>query len=132
MRYCFKNSTAALYERAITAMPQGTVNEASGWVLPPSAVTQAARARSSSTIGAVLTSKDGGRHANPSRKVSRRVASPACIAGVRVSRPNFRAPCRRRKLLRSRTIFVSVGYWYQTLPTARFPTLPDRDNLEII
>ena len=78
-------------------------------VLPPSTVTQAAR--SSSTIGAVgsrlgtahviapmLTNKDGGRHTNTSRKVSRRVASPACIAGVRVSRPNFRAPCGRTKL----------------------------------
>jgi len=53
-------------------------------VLPPSTVTQAAR--SSSTIGAVgsrlgtahviapmLTNKDGGRHTNTSRKVSRRV-----------------------------------------------------------
>ena len=28
-----------------------------------------------------------------SRKVSRRVVRPACIAGVRISRPNFRAPC---------------------------------------
>ncbi len=78
-------------------------------VLPPSTVTQAAR--SSSTIGVVgsrlgtahviapmLTNKDGGRHTNTSRKVSRRVASPACIAGVRVSRPNFRALCRRTKL----------------------------------
>ena len=73
-------------------------------VLPPSTVTQAAR--SSSTIGAVgsrlgtahviarmLTNEDDGRHTNTSRKVSRRVANPACIAGVRVSRPNFRAPC---------------------------------------
>jgi hypothetical protein len=25
-----------------------------------------------------------------------------------------------------------VAYWYQTLPTARFPALPDRDYLEII
>ena len=33
-----------------------------------------------------------------SRRVSRRVASPACIAGVRVSRPNFSAPCGRTKL----------------------------------
>ena len=33
-----------------------------------------------------------------SRSVSRRVASPACIAGVRVSRPNFSAPCGRTKL----------------------------------
>ncbi len=29
-----------------------------------------------------------------SRKVSRRVVRPACIAGVRISRPNFRAPVR--------------------------------------
>jgi D-arabinan exo alpha-(1,3)/(1,5)-arabinofuranosidase (non-reducing end) len=27
---------------------------------------------------------------------------------------------------------ASVAYWYQTLPTARFPQLPDRDYLEII
>ncbi|NLX23275.1 MAG: DUF2961 domain-containing protein [Phycisphaerae bacterium] len=27
---------------------------------------------------------------------------------------------------------ASVAYWYQTLPTARFPSLPDRDALEII
>ena len=33
-----------------------------------------------------------------SRRVSRRVASPACIAGVRVSRPNFSAPWGRTKL----------------------------------
>ena len=33
-----------------------------------------------------------------SRRVSRRVASPACIAGVRVSCPNFNAPCGRTKL----------------------------------
>ena len=33
-----------------------------------------------------------------SRRVSRRVASPACIAGVRISRPNFSAPCGRTKL----------------------------------
>ena len=33
-----------------------------------------------------------------SRKVSRRVVRPACIAGVRISRPNFRAPCDRTKL----------------------------------
>ena len=78
-------------------------------VLPPSTVTQAAR--SSSTIGVVgsrlgtahviapmLTNKDGGRHTNTSRKVSRRVASPACIAGVRVSRPNFNALWGRTKL----------------------------------
>jgi D-arabinan exo alpha-(1,3)/(1,5)-arabinofuranosidase (non-reducing end) len=27
---------------------------------------------------------------------------------------------------------ASVAYWYQTLPTPAFPTLPDRDSLEII
>ena len=30
--------------------------------------------------------------------ISRRVVSPACIAGVRISRPNFRGPCGRMKL----------------------------------
>ena len=38
------------------------------------------------------------RDSKMSRKVSRREASPACIAGVRVSRPNFSAPCGRTKL----------------------------------
>ena len=27
---------------------------------------------------------------------------------------------------------ASVAYWYQTLPTAPFSVLPDRDGLEII
>jgi len=27
---------------------------------------------------------------------------------------------------------ASVAYWYQTLPTAKFPELPDRDYLEVI
>ncbi len=27
---------------------------------------------------------------------------------------------------------ASVAYWYQTLPTAPFPALPDRDSLEIV
>ena len=27
---------------------------------------------------------------------------------------------------------ASVAYWYQTLPTVKFPALPDRDYLEII
>ena len=27
---------------------------------------------------------------------------------------------------------ASVAYWYQTLPTASFPELPDKDYLEII
>ncbi len=28
--------------------------------------------------------------------------------------------------------FASVAYWYQTLPTAAFPTLPTRDELEVL
>ncbi len=39
----------------------------------------------------IVTHTDGREHTNTSRKVSPRRASPACIAGVRVSRPNFRA-----------------------------------------
>jgi hypothetical protein len=31
----------------------------------------------------------------------------------------------------SRDDFASVAYWYQRLPTARFPVFPDRDALEI-
>ena len=27
---------------------------------------------------------------------------------------------------------ASVAYWYQTLPTAKFPELPDRDRLEVV
>jgi hypothetical protein len=27
---------------------------------------------------------------------------------------------------------ASVAFWYQTLPTAKFPSLPERDYLEII
>ena len=27
---------------------------------------------------------------------------------------------------------ASVAFWYQTLPTAPFPQLPDRDYLEVI
>src|SRR4030095_8158531 len=27
---------------------------------------------------------------------------------------------------------ASVAYWYQTLPGTKFPTLPDKDNLEVI
>ena len=80
-------------------------------VLPPSTVTQAAR--SSSSTGAIgdrlgtahvivlmltSTNKGGGWHTNTSRNVRRRVASPACIAGVRTSRPNLNAPCGRMKL----------------------------------
>ena len=27
---------------------------------------------------------------------------------------------------------ASVAFWYQTLPTVKFPVLPDRDYLEVI
>jgi hypothetical protein len=27
---------------------------------------------------------------------------------------------------------ASVAYWYQALPTPRFPALPDKDELEVI
>ena len=37
-------------------------------------------------------------HTKTSLSVSRRVVSPACIAGVRVSLPNFSARCGRTKL----------------------------------
>ena len=37
-------------------------------------------------------------HTKISLSVTRRVASPACIAGVRISRPNFRAPWGLAKL----------------------------------
>ena len=49
-------------------------------------------------VTSIFINKDAGLHANTSLSVSRRVASPACIAGVRVSRPNFRALCGRTKL----------------------------------
>ena len=28
--------------------------------------------------------------------------------------------------------YLSVAYWYQMLPTAPFPQLPDKDYLEIV
>jgi hypothetical protein len=41
--------------------------------------------------------------------------------------------CRRdRRYLPLQDDIASVAYWYQTLPTAPFPNLPDRDNLEVI
>ncbi len=49
-------------------------------------------------ITSIAINKDVVAHTNTSRNVSRRVVSPACIAGVRISRPNFRAPCGRMKL----------------------------------
>ena len=37
-----------------------------------------------------------------------------------------------RRYLPLQDDIASVAYWYQTLPTAPFPSLPDRDYLEII
>ena len=37
-----------------------------------------------------------------------------------------------RRYLPLQDDIASVAYWYQTLPAARFPTLPDRDMLEVI
>jgi len=37
-----------------------------------------------------------------------------------------------RRYLPLQDDIASVAYWYQTLPTAPFPALPDRDSLEVI
>jgi hypothetical protein len=37
-----------------------------------------------------------------------------------------------RRYLPLQDDIASVAYWYQTLPTAPFPALPDRDGLEVI
>ncbi|MBB29882.1 MAG: hypothetical protein CME25_13385 [Gemmatimonadetes bacterium] len=37
-----------------------------------------------------------------------------------------------RRYLPLQDDIASVAYWYQTLPTAPFPKLPDRDSLEVI
>ena len=37
-----------------------------------------------------------------------------------------------RRYLPLQDDIASVAYWYQTLPTNRFPELPDRDSLEIV
>ncbi|HZC16705.1 MAG TPA: hypothetical protein VE309_08080 [Caulobacteraceae bacterium] len=37
-----------------------------------------------------------------------------------------------RRYLPLRDDIASVTYWRQTLPTAPFPALPDRDYLEVI
>jgi hypothetical protein len=38
----------------------------------------------------------------------------------------------KRRFLPGQHDMNSVAYWYQTLPTAPFPELPDRDYLEIV
>ena len=37
-----------------------------------------------------------------------------------------------RRYLPLQDDIASVAFWYQTLPTAPFPALPDRDGLEVI
>ena len=39
---------------------------------------------------------------------------------------------KERRYLPLQDDIASVAYWYQTLPTAAFPPLPDRDALEVI
>ena len=60
---------------------------------------------------------------------------------IRFESGSARSPSRRSAGGRRRTSarylplqddIASVAYWYQTLPTAPFPPLPDRDYLEII
>jgi len=41
-------------------------------------------------------------------------------------------PGDNRRYLPLQDDIASVAFWYQTLPTAPFPELPDRDYLEII
>ncbi len=70
-------------------------------MLPLSSVAQAARGISKTVAVGVLrgsamviivTNKDGREHTNTSRKVSRRLASPACIAGSPRLAPEFQSP----------------------------------------
>ena len=41
-------------------------------------------------------------------------------------------PRKQRTYLPLQDDIASVAFWYQTLPTAPFPALPDRDYLEVI
>lgn len=44
----------------------------------------------------------------------------------------WRTEKQDRRYLPLQDDIASVAYWYQTLPTVRFPTFPDRDYVEII
>jgi hypothetical protein len=44
----------------------------------------------------------------------------------------WRTEKKDRRYLPLQDDIASVAFWYQTLPTAPFPTLPDRDYLEIV
>ena len=78
------------------------------------------------------------------RHLSSRSSASACTAGTSWTRSASSATCgsrsRRsagaprsdRRYLPLQDDIASVAYWYQTLPTAPFPALPDRDYLEVI
>jgi hypothetical protein len=57
-----------------------------------------ARAGVPITSYSIKIDKDVGMHTKTSLSVIRRVASPACMVGVRISSPNFRARCGQTKL----------------------------------
>ena len=81
------------------------------------------------------------RCSGPTAHTNRRRGS-ACIAGTSWTRSAFRTTLRvtiqalgwrrDRRYLPLQDDIASVAYWYQTLPTAPFPALPDRDYLEIV
>lgn len=51
---------------------------------------------------------------------------------VTIQALGWRTEYKDRRYLPLQDDIASVAYWYQTLPTAPFPELPDRDYLEII
>ena len=73
-----------------------------------------------------------------------RSSASACTAGTSWIRSASRSDLRvtiqalgwrthaDRQYLPLQDDIASVAFWYQTLPTAPFPTLPDRDYLEVI
>ena len=68
---------------------------ATGMYMTAAAAVLRASANASTSLSHNTTHR---RDSKMSRRGSRRVARPACIAGVRVSRQNFSAPCGRTKL----------------------------------
>ena len=74
-----------------------------------------------------------------------RSSASACIAGTSPTRSASRSDLRvtiqalgwrtekqDRRYLPLQDDIASVAFWYQTLPAAPFPALPDRDYLEVI
>ena len=51
---------------------------------------------------------------------------------VTIQALGWRTEKEDRRYLPLQDDIASVAFWYQTLPTAPFPQLPDRDYLEII